>query len=69
MARPGRIYVPGPDGAPKAVPVTLGITDGSFTEVVQGEIPDGAEVIVGQAGAAGRGVPGAGGSGGPRLRL
>jgi HlyD family secretion protein len=69
MARPGRIYVPGLDGAPKAVPVTLGITDGSFTEVVQGEIPDGAEVIVGQAGAAGRGLPGPGGSGSPRLRL
>jgi HlyD family secretion protein len=65
IARPGRIFIAGPDGAPKAVPLTLGITDGAFTEVVQGEIKEGAEVIVGQAGR-----PGPGGTtSGPRLRL
>lgn len=34
------------DGKPKRVGVKTGATDGSFTELVSGEIPEGAEVIV-----------------------
>jgi HlyD family secretion protein len=69
VARPGRFYVVGPDGAPKAVQVVLGIGDGSFTEVVSGDVKEGMEVIVGQPGAQPP-RPGTGGSGtGPRLRL
>src|SRR5687767_4062589 len=43
----GRVYVVDSDGKPKAVAVTLGISDGTATEVVRGELTDGQEVIVG----------------------
>jgi HlyD family secretion protein len=44
---PGRVYVLGEDGAPKAVSVRLGVTDGSYTEVLSGELREGAAVITG----------------------
>lgn len=44
---PGRVYVLGEDGQPKAVPVTLGPTDGAYTELVSGELKDGQAVIIG----------------------
>jgi hypothetical protein len=50
------------------VAVTLGITDGSATEVLAGELREGQEVIVGTVGATPPARP-AGGGGGPRLRL
>ena len=37
------------DGKPKGVAVRLGISDGTFTELVAGELQEGAEVIVGVA--------------------
>jgi len=43
----GRIWVPAVDGRPKPVPVRLGLTDGTSTEVVGGEVQEGTEVIVG----------------------
>ncbi|MBL8698661.1 MAG: efflux RND transporter periplasmic adaptor subunit [Alphaproteobacteria bacterium] len=43
----GRVYVVGDDGAPRAVPVRLGIGDGSFTEIVGGDVRPGQELIVG----------------------
>ncbi len=68
---PGRVWIVGADGNPAVVSLTVGLTDGSMTEVVQGELKDGQEVIVGLAGAAGGTnrptTPGA--SSGPRLRL
>lgn len=42
------VWVVGTDGAARAVPVRVGITDGSFTEIVGG-IEPGQEVIVGAA--------------------
>ena len=68
---PGRVWVVGADGNPVVVSLTVGLTDGSMTEVVQGDLKDGQEVIVGLAGASGgTGRPGApGGATGPRLRL
>ena len=59
----GRIWIVGEDGAPKSVSVRLGLTDGSMTEIVSGEIKEGTEVIVGQqtttsAGAKPAGAPG-----------
>jgi len=68
---PGRVWVVGPDGNPMVVTLTVGLTDGSMTEVVQGDLKDGQEVIVGLAGASGGGPRGAtpGASSGPRLRL
>jgi HlyD family secretion protein len=59
------------DGKPRAIPLTLGISDGSWTEVLRGEVQEGEEVIVGViAGAAPGGrAPAPGGGSGPRLRL
>ena len=64
--QPGRVFILGPDGKPKAVAVSLGLTDGSATEVLSGDLREGQEVIVGTVGS-GPARPGAGGS--PRLRL
>lgn len=44
---PGRVYVLDGDGQPKLVSIMLGPTDGAFTEIVSGELKQGAEVIVG----------------------
>jgi HlyD family secretion protein len=68
---PGRVWIAGPDGKPQAVQVTLGITDGTSTEVLRGDVKEGQEVIVGFVGSAGPpGRSGSGGGGGaPRLRL
>jgi HlyD family secretion protein len=44
---PGRVYVLGEDGAPRAVSVRTGATDGSYTEVLPGELREGAAVITG----------------------
>ena len=62
----GRVFVLGPDGKAAPVTVTLGISDGTSTEVVRGGLKEGQEVIVGLLGAAGSGRPS---TGGPRLRL
>ncbi|SMH58685.1 HlyD family secretion protein [Azospirillum agricola] len=56
------VWVPGPsNGAPVGVPVRLGIGDGSFTEVVAGELRPGQDVITGIA------PPDRDGRRGPRL--
>ncbi len=61
--RPGLVFVLAPDGQPKATPVRLGLSDGRFTEVVEG-LGEGSRVITGlETGAAARpqasGSPGA----------
>ena len=48
----GRVWIVGDDGKAKAVEVRLGLTDGSMTEIVSGDIKDAQEVIVGQQTAA-----------------
>jgi HlyD family secretion protein len=50
----GRAWVLGPDGKPKAVSLTLGLSDGAATEVLRGELKEGQEVIVGVVGGTGR---------------
>jgi HlyD family secretion protein len=67
----GRVYVLDGEGKPKAVPLTLGITDGTATEVLRGDLKEGQEIIAGILGAGGAGArPGAPAPGGsPRLRL
>ena len=60
----GRAWIVGPDGKPAAVTLTLGITDGTSTEVLAGDLKEGQEVVVGLTGAARQGT-----TGGPRLRL
>src|SRR5437879_2883986 len=63
----GRVWVLGPDGKPAAVTLTLGLSDGASTEVLRGDVREGQEVIVGSAGAGGRGAQPT--QGAPRLRL
>jgi len=48
-ARSGKLWIIGADAKPQAVPVRLGLTDGSMTEITEGEIAAGAEVIAGNA--------------------
>jgi HlyD family secretion protein len=65
-ASPGRVYVLDADGKPRAVNVVLGISDGSATEVLRGDLKEGQEVLAGLVGAGGGARPR---PGGPRLRL
>jgi HlyD family secretion protein len=58
----GRIWIMGEDGKPKGVDVRLGLTDGSMTEIVSGDLKESQEVIVGQQAA-----PKTSGMPGPRL--
>jgi HlyD family secretion protein len=46
-ALPGRIYVMGPDGRPQAIALRVGVSDGVVTEIVSGDLAEGASVIVG----------------------
>jgi HlyD family secretion protein len=43
----GRVWVLGENGTPIPVDIMIGISDGSFTEVVQGELEAGQQVIIG----------------------
>ncbi len=60
----GRVWVLAPDGKPQPITVTLGISDGTSTEVASGDLKEGQEVVIGAAGA-----QGARPASGPRLRL
>ncbi len=62
----GRLWVLGDDGNPKSISVRLGLTDGSMTEIISGEIKEGSEVIVGLQSANTAAKP-ASGAPGPRL--
>ncbi|MDH4094317.1 MAG: efflux RND transporter periplasmic adaptor subunit [Betaproteobacteria bacterium] len=62
-AAAGRVWIPAA-GAPRAVELRLGLSDGTSTEVLGGELAEGAEVIVGLAPGSERN-----GSGLPRMRL
>jgi HlyD family secretion protein len=67
VATAARVYVAGPDGKPQAVAITIGLSDGTYSEVVSGDLKAGQEVLVGTGGGtAGRA---SGTTGGPRLRL
>jgi HlyD family secretion protein len=43
----GRVWVLGPDGKPKAITLQLGISDGSATEMLSGELTEGQEILTG----------------------
>jgi HlyD family secretion protein len=64
----GRVFIVGNDGKPKAVTLTLGISDGTATEIVGGGLQEGQEVIVG-SGASTRSGAGASSAQPPRLRF
>nr|WP_246504865.1 efflux RND transporter periplasmic adaptor subunit [Microvirga antarctica] len=46
-AMDGQVFRLGPDGEPQSLRVRLGITDGSFTEVLDDKLAEGAPVIIG----------------------
>ena len=56
----GRVWIIGEEGKPKSIDVRLGLTDGSMTEIVSGDIKEGSEMIVGQQTASAKpsGMPG-----------
>jgi HlyD family secretion protein len=60
-----RVYVPGADGKPRAVAIMVGLTDGTYSEVVSGELQAGHDVLVGTP----SGTPARAPTAGPRLRL
>jgi HlyD family secretion protein len=64
-ATTGRAYVVGADGKPQEVRLRLGLTDGNATEVVGGDLAEGAEVVVGNL--AGNAQAPRASSSGPRL--
>jgi HlyD family secretion protein len=61
----GRVWVLDATGKPKAVPIQLGISDGTLTEVTGGDLAEQQQVLVG----VGSDRPSSSGSGGPRLKL
>jgi len=65
----GRVWVIGRDGKAAPVQLTLGLSDGTATEVLRGEISEGQDVIVGVAGSARSGGGQQTPQGAPRLRL
>jgi HlyD family secretion protein len=42
-----KVWILGADGKPAPVPLAIGITDGTFTEVLDGDLKEGQELIVG----------------------
>lgn len=64
--QPGRVWVLDGDKL-RAVPLTLGISDGTATEILRGDLQEGQEVVVGAASATG--ARSGATTGGPRLRL
>jgi len=45
----GKVWVLSPESKPKAISIVLGITNGTFSEVVSGDLQEGTEVIVEEA--------------------
>jgi len=62
----GQVWLLGPGGKPHVARRRLGITDGSFTEVLEGALDEQQEVITGVTAP---GQQSAGSAGGPRLRF
>ena len=64
---PGQVWVAGANGEPRPVTLLLGISDGIFTEVLEGDLTNQQPVIVGMNSATS--APAAPAAGVPRLRL
>ena len=64
----GRVWIADADGKPQLVQVRLGLTDGTATELIGGDLKEGQEVLVGVATAPGKSAaPASGPPRGPRL--
>jgi len=48
QGKPGKVWVLSPEGKPAPVSITLGITDGTSSEVIGGNLQEGGEVIIEQ---------------------
>ena len=48
QGRPGSVWTLTPEGKLVSIPVGLGITDGSYSQIVSGDLREGTEVIVEQ---------------------
>ena len=46
VRRSGRVWILSPEGKPVPVAISLGITNGTYSEVLSGDLQEGAEVIV-----------------------
>jgi HlyD family secretion protein len=46
QGRKGRVWILSPEGKPIPVSVVLGITDGTFSEVLSGDLKEGMEIII-----------------------
>ena len=44
---PGRVYLLDDKGEPRPVSVRTGVSDGSVSEIVSGDVPEGARIIIG----------------------
>jgi HlyD family secretion protein len=64
--KPGRVWVLSKERKPVAVSIILGITDGTFSEVMAGDLREGAEVIVEET--SGKKVQGQSGPATPSMR-
>lgn len=53
----GRVWTAAADGKPVAVNVKLGLSDGSMTEILSGELAEGSEIIVGTQAQKAAGAP------------
>jgi HlyD family secretion protein len=68
IGAPGRLWVQGPDGKLKPVTLRLGLSDGNYTEVLEGDVNEGQEVVVGSTERPGP-RPAPTPTGAPRIRL
>lgn len=69
QGRPGRVWVVAAAGALEPVSLRIGITDGSFTEVLEGALQEGQEVVTGSFGAAPPPPPAPAPGAAPRVRF
>jgi HlyD family secretion protein len=68
VAMAGRVWVPDEDAEkPRAVAVRIGLTDGTYTELLSGDLAEGTEVIVGVAADPAKSRPAQPQKGGPRF--
>jgi HlyD family secretion protein len=62
---PARVFALGPDGKPRAIAIVIGLSDGSASEVIQGDLQPGQELLIGQNPSSATSRP----STGPRMRF
>jgi HlyD family secretion protein len=62
---PARVFALGPDGKPRGIAIVIGLSDGSASEVIQGDLQPGQELLIGQSPSSATSRP----STGPRMRF